>query len=803
MPIFVVSAFVVGVWLLQQQSSLPALFTLASLPWIAVTTCFFLFILFKSRQFPRNLKRVFIFLSVSLFGFFYAAGFATLRLSDELPKAWEQKNIQIEGVIASMVEGNDRGERFHFDVERVITPSAKVPRHITLNYYRQHAWQSTAIVDAASLMNPSTFKAGQRWRFMVRLKRPHTTYNPHGYDFESWALGKNIRAMGYIRNQNEMKKIADFIWKPRYMIEYCREKIGRGITQALANQPYAGVIRALVVGDHSQISANEWEVYLRTGTNHLMSISGLHITMLAGLAFSLTAFCWRRFPPLVLALPTRKAAIIGSVFVALLYACLAGLSVPTQRTLIMLATFAVALLLNKRVPMSYVLCVAVLLVVLLDPWAVIAPGFWLSFSAVAFITYTVVNRLRVRHWLLEAVNTQWSVTLGLLPFLILMFGQASVISPIANALAIPIISLLVVPLAIIGALLPFDFILQAAQQILEVCMIGLNWLASSPMATWHQAAAPAWTIALSILGVLWLMLPRGFPQRWLGGLLILPMLFVKPAQLEQGEMQVTVLDVGQGLSVVVKTAAHSMIYDTGQKYNAENDAGSQIILPYLRSQGVNQLNAMIISHDDSDHSGGAESLLAQMPIGWVLSSYTMQDGAIALAKQSPPKQFKYYAKQRWVWDAVKFEVLYPQIDSYHDADIKDNNRSCVIKVISRFGSLLLTGDIEAKAEQALLDSQAVKLKSDVMIAPHHGSKTSSTEAFIQATNAKQVIFTVGYLNRFKHPKAEIINRYQLNAVTHYRSDHDGAVIVDFMRESALQINAWRTLHHRYWHDDFL
>lgn len=669
MQILLVSAFVAGVWLLQQQSNLPSL---SLFFWLVTSVSLFTFVLSKFTQFSPQLKRLMMLLAVGLFGFFYAASFATFRLSDELPKGWEQKNIEVEGVVSSMAERNAYGEQFRFDVERVITSTAleqTVPKHITLNYYQKNAWQAAAPIDSAYLLRPSTFKAGQRWRFTVRLKRPHTTYNPNGYDFEAWALAQNIRAMGYIRNQNDMEKLADFVWRPRYMIEYCREKVGGRITQALANQPYAGVIRALVVGDHSQISATEWEVYLRTGTNHLMSISGLHITMLAGLAFSLIAFYWCRFPRLVLIMPTRKAAVIGSVFVALLYACLAGLSVPTQRTLIMLTTFAVALLLNKRVSMSYVLTVAVLLVVLLDPWAVIAPGFWLSFSAVAFITYAVVNRLRAKHWLAEAVNTQWSVTLGLLPFLILMFGQASVISPVANALAIPIISLLVVPLAIIGALLPFDFVLHGAQQILEVCMIGLNWLASSEMATWQQAAPPAWTIALSILGVLWLMLPRGFPQRWLGGLLILPMLFVSPAQLAQGEMQVTVLDVGQGLSVVIKTATHSMVYDTGRKYNEENDAGSQLILPYLRSQGIKHLDAMVISHDDSDHSGGAASLLAQMPIGWVASSYTMPNNENALAKQSMPKQLKCYAGQRWIWDAVKFEVLYPQEDSYQDADI--------------------------------------------------------------------------------------------------------------------------------------
>lgn len=272
MQILLVSAFAAGVWLLQQQSNLPSL---SLLFWLVASVSLFTFVLFKSTQSPAKLKRLMMLLAAGLFGFFYAASFATFRLSDELPKGWEQKNIEVEGVVSSMAERNAYGERFRFDVERVVTPEASehiVPKQITLNYYQKNAWQATATMDSAYLLSPSIFKAGQRWRFTVRLKRPHTTYNPNGYDFEAWALAQNIRAMGYIRNQNDMNKLADFVWRPRYMIEYCREKVGGRITQALANQPYAGVIRALVVGDHSQISAIEWEVYLRTGTNHLMSI---------------------------------------------------------------------------------------------------------------------------------------------------------------------------------------------------------------------------------------------------------------------------------------------------------------------------------------------------------------------------------------------------------------------------------------------------------------------------------------------------------------------------------------------------
>lgn len=791
--------FVLGAWVLQQQRTLPSL---QWLPIVAITL-FLLALLFallsKSLKRPLFLRLTGYFIAAGVYGFMYAAGFATVRLSDALPKAWEQKNIEVVGVVASMPKKTVRGERFQFDVEQVITHGAQVPKHIALNFYQGNTWhQAAEKVEIIDQLKPSQFKAGQRWQFTVRLKRPHTTYNPQGYDFEAWALAHNIRAMGSIRKKSGMQKISTFVWRPSYIVEYCREKVGNRIMQVIGEKPYAGVVRALVVGDGSQISVRDWDVYLRTGTNHLMSISGLHITMLAGLAYSLIAFFWRRFPNLVLRLPTRKAATIGGVVIALIYACLAGLSVPTQRTLYMLATFAVALLFSQRTPISRVLAVALMVVVLLDPWAVIAPGFWLSFSAVAFITFATIHRLKIRHWLVEAANTQWAVTLGLLPFLILMFGQASIASPIANAFAIPVISLLVVPLAILGALLPIDFILHVSQSVLALCMHGLNWLASSPFATWQQAAPPMWAALLSVVGVLWLLLPRGLPQRWLGLVLMLPMLVVAPVKLAEGEMQVTVLDVGQGLSVVIKTATHTMVYDTGQKYHQESDVGSQIIVPYLRSHGIKQLDAMVISHDDNDHSGGAKSVLAKVPVTWITSSYTLPEDS-----QPASRQLKCHAGQVWVWDAVRFEVLYPHADIYQQNNMKDNNKSCVIKVTSRYGSILLTGDIEKEAEQLLLQQQKARLKSDVMVAPHHGSKTSSTQDFINAVGAKHVIFTVGYLNRFKHPKPLITSRYLAHGATLHRSDHHGGIVIDFITQQTLQVNAWRSLAAKYWHDAFL
>ena len=545
--------FVFGAWLLQQQAALPSIYFYSAI----LPMAFFAFRVAQSREFLKwnakypYLKSLSILVCAMLLGFYWAAGFAQWRLSDKLPKQWQQKSIELVGVIATMPEQIERGERFQFDVEKVLTKDSinglHVPAHISLSFYDsisfdrpdqpQHTQQSHTV--------NQRFHAGERWQFTVKLKRPHTTYNPHGFDFEAWALSENIRATGTINQKSVYQKLSNFVFKPSYIVEHFREKIGNRISQSLFNEPYAGVIRALVVGDDSQISVANWTIYLRTGTNHLMSISGLHITMLAGLAFSVTAFIWRRVPRLIMLSPTRKAATIAGLITAILYACLAGLSVPTQRTLFMLITFALALLLGRNLAISRALSIALLVVVLIDPWAVIAPGFWLSFSAVAILAYVSVGRLKTQHWIIEAVRTQWAITLGLLPLLIVMFGQTSIISPLANALAIPVISLIVVPLSILGALLSLDRILYAAHWILDICMQVLNWMASLPLAVWQQATPPMWSMLIAIIGALWLLLPRGFPQRWLGLVLFLPSFFVKPSVLKTGEMQVSVLDVGQ------------------------------------------------------------------------------------------------------------------------------------------------------------------------------------------------------------------------------------------------------------------
>jgi competence protein ComEC len=596
-----------------------------------------------------------------------------------------------------------------------------------------------------------------------------------------------------VRKDVDNKKLDHFVLRPAYIVESVREHVRARMQKVLANQPYEGVLRALTIGDQSAILQDDWQVFLKTGTNHLMSISGLHITMLAGLAYAFIHALWRRVELFTLAIPARKASVLAGMFAALLYALVAGFSIPTQRTLYMLTVFGIALWQSRAIGMTRVLSYALFLVVFIDPWAVLAPGFWLSFGAVAVMAYAAGGRLGRPHWLREAAYVQWAVTLGLIPLLLVLFQQFSIISPVANAIAIPIVSLVVVPLALLGSFVPIDWPLALAHWVMTYCFQGLQWLAQLPLSTWQQHAPAAWTLPVALLGIVWMLLPRGFPQRWLGVFGLFPMFLLMPTSPPFGGMQVSVLDVGQGLSVVVRTKTHTLLYDTGPRYSSQSDSGSRIIVPYLRGEGLAALDGLVISHNDDDHSGGALSVLSEVPVKWLASS---------LPETAPELQTAYhlpcFAGQRWQWDGVLFEMLYPDYVSYENANLKDNDRSCVLKVTSQFGSLLLTGDIEARAEDTLLAAQNDSLKSDVLIAPHHGSKTSSTPDFISAVSPSVVVFTVGYLNRFGHPKAQIIDRYEEINSRIYRSDQDGAVLLDFTKKQGITIQRWRQQAKHYW-----
>ena len=769
------AAFAAGVWLLQLQSDLPGLLWCYVLPLLIFTGA----LLVRAESPAARAALPLLFLAG---GFLWASLAAHLRLADALPAQWEGRDVELTGVVAELPQPGERGVRARFDVETIHTPLARVPRHISLTWYREAGQPLPRL------------HAGQRWRLTVRLRRPHGTANPHGFDSEVWMLERGLRAVGYVRTADAPVLLDPVVHRTAYWIELLRERIRTRVLAALPGDPAAGILVALAIGDQPAITTQQWSVFTRTGVNHLMSISGLHITMVSGLVFAVVAWGWRRMPRASLHLPAHKAAAVAGLSAALLYALLSGFGVPAQRTVTMLAVVVAALLFGRGTSAAAVLCVALFVVLLRDPWAILSAGFWLSFGAVALILYVGQGRLQRSGWLLTWARVQWAVTLGLIPLLLALFQQVSIVSPVANAVAIPVVSLGVVPLTLLGLLVPTDLLLLLAGNLMGVCHWFLHKLSTLPEAVWQQAAPPGWTLPVALIGVLWLLAPRGYPARWLGAVALVPLLSVQAPRPAPGEVWLDVLDVGQGLAAVVRTANHTLLYDTGPAFSGDADSGSRIVVPYLRGEGVSRLDGLIVSHDDSDHSGGTLSVLQALPVAWVASSLDPRHPQLAPAS----RRMRCFAGQHWEWDAVRFEVLHPAWDSYNAVATRDNDRSCVLRVVAAAGSVLLTADIEQRSEAQLLARASGPLVSEVLLVPHHGSITSSSHAFLSQVRPRIAVVAVGYRNRFGHPAQPVLARYaELRASVH-RTDRDGALLMRI--ETGVAVHAWRALRRRYWQE---
>ena len=783
-------AFVLGVVLLQQQAELPDLMWAWGLLPGAALAC-----LLKRRARGRSIAGGKLLSAAVLLGagFFWGAAFAHYRLVDSLPTEWEGRDIQVIGVIAELPQINERSVRFSFDVEQVLTTDARVPARISLAWYLDKDKLADGGLPAIS--------AGERWQIKVRLKRPHGSINPHGFDFEEWALEHNIRATGYVRESDENVRLAAQVNQPSYQIERLRQEIRERFMRILPDHPYAGVLAALAVGDQRAIPREQWQVFTRTGTNHLMSISGLHVTMVSGLVFALVYAAWRRNRHLTLWLPARKAGALAGLSMALTYAVLAGFAVPSQRTVYMLAVVAVALWFGRFTSGTVILTWALLVVTVVDPWAILSPGFWLSFGAIAVIMLVSAGRIGRTHWLSDWTRTQWAVTLGLIPALLAMFQQISLVSPIANAIAIPLVSLVVVPLTLLATLPLLEFMLLPAHAVLSVCMDLMRWMSDLPQAIWVQHAPPTWTIGAGMAGVVWILLPgrlgllKGFPARWLGFVALLPLFLLLPPKPGTGELWLSVLDVGQGLAVVARTENHVLLFDTGPGAGSAPDSGDRTIVPFLRGEGIKRLDTMIVTHADSDHSGGALSVLEALPVGRLFSSLN-EEHPIQLAAANKEQ---CRAGVSWFWDGVRFDVLHPLEQSYKNPKQRTNELSCVLRISTDHGSVLLPSDIEKQSEYQLAAQVGDVLSSTVLVAPHHGSKTSSTAEFIRRVDPRLVIFTVGYRNRFGHPADAVVERYQALGSRLLRSDADGAILLRFA-ENGIAVETGRALRRRYWHD---
>jgi len=800
--------FAAGAACLQQQPSLPSpALMLAALSLLAAGLAWRRI----ARRVPPVVRGVGDLLLGCVAGFLWAAWLAHRALAPQLAIADEGRDFTIIGTIDNLPYRFAQGVRFNVAVEQVMGAPGAVPPRIAVSWYSGYRDQVTAVGDV---------QPGERWQLTVRLQRPHGNANPYGFDYEAWLLEQGVRATGYVRVARGNQRLDSFVFSAGNVVEHSRAALRARILAALPDKPYAGVIVALVVGDQRGIDQSDWQVFNRTGIGHLVSISGLHITMVAGL-FALAAFTlWRHSfwtrAQLPLLLPAQKVAALVGAATALFYVLLAGFGVPAQRTLYMLMVVAIALWLNRIASVSHVLCAALGVVVLLDPWAVLWPGFWLSFGAVAIILYATVGRVtsraprgaslaaapqaptrRAQLWLAlrAGAHTQYAVTFGLVPLTMLLFGQVSVVSPLANAVAIPLISLVVTPLALIGSMLPAPLaalLLGLAHLLVEWLAACLQWFSAMRYAVWSAPMPPFWMFCWAMFGTIWLLAPRGWPVRWLGLATWLPLLAAEPSHPEPGGMSVTAFDVGQGMALLIETSGHRLLYDSGPSYGPETNAGNRVILPYLRGRGIAALDGMVISHSDADHAGGALSLLDGARIGWVLSSLP-QGHAIA---QAARQHVHCAAGQGWTWDGVRFEMLHPLPASYADAALKPNARTCALKITANGKSILLAGDIEAAQEAQLLERDAGRLQADVLLAPHHGSGTSSTQAFLLAVRPQAAVFQVGYRNRYQHPKKEVYDRYGRLRIERLRTDRTGAITIDFGQ--ALQIGAYRETRARYW-----
>lgn len=790
MLLFALVAFVAGVCVLQLQAALPSPVQIALL--FAGALAVLIATAWGARP---GLRRGALLAACGVLGFAYAAAQSTLRIGDELSFVDEGRDLAVIGVVASLPARAERGVRFEFVVERILTPEVRLPRRLLLGWY-----------NGAFDVQP-----GQRWSFTVRLRRPHGAMNPGGFDLEAWMLERNLRATGYVRagpRDPAPNRLDAMVWRPGYAVERARSVLRERLQPVLADKRHGGVLLALILGDQRAIGDEDWTLFNRTGISHLVSISGLHITMIAGLAGLVVGAVWRRTPALLARSAAQTAGVIAGLVAALLYALLAGWGVPAQRTVLMLATVAAAWLAGSRIGLGTALALAAALVCLLDPWAVLAPGFWLSFGAVAAIVWVVQGRpgtpsSRWRSGLMTAVRVQIAVTLALVPASVVLFHQLSVVSPLANAVAIPIVSWAVTPLALVGAalaLLPPPMTLLA-----EALFLAGNWLfgvladllassASFPWATLPVASPPVPLVALAIIGVIWLLGPPGWPSRASGLLALLP-IFVWPAtRPNDGELWVTAFDVGQGSALLVETRDRTWLYDAGPRYSSESDAGERVILPYLRHRGIGRLDGLIVSHLDSDHSGGAASVLRALEVERVVSS--IADRHPALGQRAAVERCE--AGMAWRSGSLAFLVFHPDAADYQRRR-STNAMSCVVAVSLGSIRVLLTGDVPAADETTLL-AREPGLRVSWLAAPHHGSRTSSSETLLGTLGATWAVAQAGYRNRFGHPDPAIVERYRAHRVRLLRTDHAGALQWRFGPDGGATISAWRSVAVRYWHN---
>jgi len=724
---------------------------------------------------------------------------ASVFAASALPPVLEGRDLSLTGRIAKLPQRGPRQLRFAFDVESASEPGGSaaiegVPPRVSLGWYADSGapWVRDEAA-AEPLAAPGPVHAGERWRFTVRLKAPHGSLNPHGFDAELKAWEQGEQASGTVRSGERIAPPERLASAGSHRLERLRERVRDAILERVADRSRAGVLAALVTGDQGAVERGDWEVFRGTGVTHLMAISGLHISMFAWIAASCVGALWRRSQRLMLCWPAQQAALAGGLLLAACYALFSGWGVPAQRTVLMLATVGLLRLGGRRWPWPWVWLLACAVVVLVDPWALMQAGFWLSFVAVGVLfaadgAAPEAEAAGPMARLLRLCRAQWVVTLALTPLTLLLFQQISLVGLLANLVAIPWVTLVVMPLALAGMAIPALW--QLAAQAVGLLSWFLQELAGLSFASFSLPAPPLWMAVAGVAGGVLLAMRLPASVRALGLPLLLPALLWQAPRPAPGEFDLLAADVGQGNAVLVRTAQHALLYDAGPRYGLDSDAGQRVLVPLLRALGE-KLDLVLLSHRDTDHTGGAPAVLAAQPGARLLSSI---EHGHALQAQRPAT--RCVAGQRWQWDGVDFEILHPVESDYTAFTARPNALSCVLRIGNGRATALLAGDIERMQEMALV-ARTPALRADLLLVPHHGSRSSSTPLLLDAVRPAIALVQAGWRNRFGHPAAEVVQRYRERGIELLDSPHCGAA--SWSSEAPLAWRCERQAAARYWH----
>ena len=727
-----------------------------------------------------------------ILGGIWSTGWGIWQLRYVLPDAWQRQDLQAIGSVVSLPQTDSRRVRFEFAIQKiwdpdgVLVPSSPIKK-VQLSWYHPPA--------------DVEIGPGQQWRLVLRVRRPHSFMNPGGFDYEAFLFQRGIQAQGYVRGTPVLLG-TDGV----YPITKLRQSIKSRFAQLAISPQARGTFNALLIGDRSDLAPTTRRLLQRNGISHLIAISGLHLTMVGGMLFLLLLpllnRCYRPGSALAAFPPLRCAA---ALVLPLLwcYAFLAGFSLPTQRALLMFTVFLGTILFGRFYRLLTVYLVAMTLVLLVNPLAALTAGFYLSFAAAGLILLigsklvrkqsTAHLGLRFRDYLLSLVLLQIALGLFLAPIVLFFFYEFSLAGFVVNLIAIPLTTFILMPWLFVNTALLFcvpDLIEPSFQFLaaaIDLCYTGLAFLAARSW-SWVQLPQPSLLALLAAgCGVLVWVCRRRAADVVLAVLFFIPLLLPVEHAPATGQLRVTFLDVGQGLAVHLRTARHQLIYDTGAAYSAGASAGTLVLLPYLRQQGRTDLDRVIVSHLDKDHSGGLADLLDQVHVDSLMLNFAIQTTIPVLPCR---------AGASWTWDGVHFEIIHPST-TYRNR----NDGSCVLSVTAGPHHLLLTGDVTAKAERDFMPALQ-HLPVDILQVPHHGSADASSPLLVYRTQPRYAVFAAGHLNYYKHPDQDVLQRYRQVASHPIILWRSGAVRFELGGKKIIYNKGYRLMNKRYWHRNY-